>query len=355
MTTRTTRIAKDIQDVIATSNSADPCFCISTSPTPKDGHYWFVIDGDKVKDDSDSSLFRGGVYLGEIIFPETYPLQPPSIHILTPTGRPFPLQRIFTPSSWSPSIALSQVFASAIQTLLIEEGDSIWPRTRSNNKSHDNETTAAAAIRRAAKASISWNLYNHGPTFVQLFPQHSKGYRLIVEVDSKQRRQEIFVVIVAVEVVQVVGWVVASEITEDYIQNKELFDTRQLVQVALVIASLGSISECFLYTVPSLVLLLYAWVTLGVIDELDYDGEWISILDYFLFWGVVIFLCGWPFMHQHLRGKENIIVQTGKVEREQGNEKVDDDDDFVVEQRNKKVDDDDDFVVVDKQDAKKQN
>jgi ubiquitin-conjugating enzyme E2 J2 len=62
----------------------------------------YVIEGSK------GTPFEGGVYHGKLIFPKEYPLKPPSVIMLTPSGRFQPGRRLclsmsdFHPESWNP-------------------------------------------------------------------------------------------------------------------------------------------------------------------------------------------------------------------------------------------------------------
>jgi ubiquitin-conjugating enzyme E2 J2 len=62
----------------------------------------YVIEGSK------GTPFEGGVYHGKLIFPKEYPLKPPAVIMLTPSGRFQPGRRLclsmsdFHPESWNP-------------------------------------------------------------------------------------------------------------------------------------------------------------------------------------------------------------------------------------------------------------
>jgi ubiquitin-conjugating enzyme E2 J2 len=66
----------------------------------------YVIEGSK------GTPFEGGVYHGKLIFPKEYPLKPPSVIMLTPSGRFQPGRRLclsmsdFHPESWNPMYVL---------------------------------------------------------------------------------------------------------------------------------------------------------------------------------------------------------------------------------------------------------
>jgi len=59
--------------------------------------------------------YEGGVYLGKLVFPKEYPLKPPSIHMLTPSGRFQINTKIcmsmsdFHPESWNPMWSVATI------------------------------------------------------------------------------------------------------------------------------------------------------------------------------------------------------------------------------------------------------
>ena len=66
-----------------------PPALVLAAPLEKDIRQWlFVLDGPA------DTPYAGGQYLGTITFPATYPYAPPSIRMLTPSGRFVPNERI---------------------------------------------------------------------------------------------------------------------------------------------------------------------------------------------------------------------------------------------------------------------
>ena len=66
-----------------------PPALVLAAPLEKDIRQWlFVLDGPA------DTPYTGGQYLGTITFPPTYPYAPPSIRVLTPSGRFVPNERI---------------------------------------------------------------------------------------------------------------------------------------------------------------------------------------------------------------------------------------------------------------------
>ena len=62
----------------------------------------YVIEG------SADTPYAGGTYHGKLVFPKDYPLKPPSVIMITPTGRFQPNRRLclsmsdFHPETWNP-------------------------------------------------------------------------------------------------------------------------------------------------------------------------------------------------------------------------------------------------------------
>ena len=64
----------------------------------------YVIEGSK------GTPYEGGVYHGKLIFPKEYPLKPPSVIMLTPSGRFQPNRRLcLSVSTESTVIALTRI------------------------------------------------------------------------------------------------------------------------------------------------------------------------------------------------------------------------------------------------------
>lgn len=127
-------------------------------PSPSNLLEWhYVLEGDK---DSD---YAGGYYHGKIIFPTTYPFKPPSIMMLTPSGRFEPGAKIclsisdFHPESWNPLWGVSMILLG-LQSFFYE--------TASTTGALHN--VSAAEKRRLASQSLEFNARNM--TYRKLFP-----------------------------------------------------------------------------------------------------------------------------------------------------------------------------------------
>ncbi|CBZ56247.1 cDNA clone:001-047-D04, full insert sequence,related [Neospora caninum Liverpool] len=70
------------------------------------------------------SPYHGGVYHGKLVFPTSYPFAPPSIFMLTPSGRFEVNQRLcmsmsdFHPESWNPSWRLETLATGFLSFML---------------------------------------------------------------------------------------------------------------------------------------------------------------------------------------------------------------------------------------------
>jgi ubiquitin-conjugating enzyme E2 J2 len=81
----------------------EPLPHVTAHPSPASLLEWhFVLEGDVDTD------FRGGVYHGKIVFPPTYPFNPPSLSLYTPNGRFSTGVKLclsmtdYHPESWNP-------------------------------------------------------------------------------------------------------------------------------------------------------------------------------------------------------------------------------------------------------------
>ena len=109
--------------------------------------------------------YCGGVYEGKLVFPQEYPLKPPSIYMITPSGRFEVNSRLclsmsdFHPESWNPSWRIESILVGLVSFML----DHNEPRTTGGMH------TSEAKRREFALASFA---FNAGRTeFQQLFPE----------------------------------------------------------------------------------------------------------------------------------------------------------------------------------------
>ena len=100
----------------------DPVYGIMAEPKPTDILEWhFVFKG------SSATPFFGGHYHGKIKFPASYPFAPPSIMMITPSGRFVPNTRIcmsmsdFHPESWSPMWSVQMILNALLSFMNSDE------------------------------------------------------------------------------------------------------------------------------------------------------------------------------------------------------------------------------------------
>lgn len=113
------------------------------------------------------SPFEDGIYWGQISFPPQYPMAPPSIKMMTPSGRFVPNQSIcfsmsaFHPELWQPSWTVRSIcigFLSFMQTDELTTGGMV---------------TSDAEKRELARKSIAFNAKD--PKFCKMFPHLVDG------------------------------------------------------------------------------------------------------------------------------------------------------------------------------------
>lgn len=118
----------------------------------------YVIEG------SEDSPFKGGVYHGKLIFPKDYPLKPPSVMMLTPSGRFQPNRRLclsmsdFHPESWNPMWSVSTIL-TGLYSFMIETAPTLG-----------SVETSTRQKRQFAKQSLDYNMRD--PNFKTLFPEY---------------------------------------------------------------------------------------------------------------------------------------------------------------------------------------
>ena len=123
----------------------------------------YVIEGSK------GTPYEGGVYHGKLVFPKEYPLKPPSVIMLTPSGRFQPGRRLclsmsdFHPESWNPMWSVSTIL-TGLYSFMIESNPTLGSIETSTRKK-----------RQLAAASLKYNVEND-PQSVKLFPHYVERY-----------------------------------------------------------------------------------------------------------------------------------------------------------------------------------
>lgn len=118
----------------------------------------YVIEG------SEKTPYAGGMYHGKLIFPKDYPLKPPSVMMLTPSGRFQPNRRLclsmsdFHPETWNPMWSVSTIL-TGLYSFMIE-----------TNPTLGSIETTQSQKRKFAYQSLDFNCRD--PMFRKLFPQY---------------------------------------------------------------------------------------------------------------------------------------------------------------------------------------
>eukprot|EP00282_Hemiselmis_andersenii_P014830 CAMPEP_0114123294 /NCGR_PEP_ID=MMETSP0043_2-20121206/8144_1 /TAXON_ID=464988 /ORGANISM="Hemiselmis andersenii, Strain CCMP644" /LENGTH=163 /DNA_ID=CAMNT_0001216051 /DNA_START=226 /DNA_END=714 /DNA_ORIENTATION=+ len=97
----------------------DPVPGVHATPLPSNMLEWhYVIEGPA------GTAYSGGYYHGVIKFPQEYPFKPPSIRMITPSGRFEPNQRIclsmsdFHPETWNCMWSVSSILQGVASFML---------------------------------------------------------------------------------------------------------------------------------------------------------------------------------------------------------------------------------------------
>ncbi|ORX93382.1 UBC-like protein [Basidiobolus meristosporus CBS 931.73] len=95
---------------------------ITTKPLEENILEWhYVLTGPP------DTPYQGGQYHGKVIFPSEYPFKPPSIRMITPSGRFKPNARIcmsmseFHPNTWNPAWSVSTILNGLLSFMVGEE------------------------------------------------------------------------------------------------------------------------------------------------------------------------------------------------------------------------------------------
>jgi len=149
----TKRLRKEYQNI-----NRDPPPNIIARPNMANILEWhYVIFGPK------GSVYEGGVYHGKIKFPQEYPHKPPSILMITPSGRFQINTRLclsmsdFHPETWNPMWSVSSILTGLLSFML------------ETKETHGSISTSEADKRKLARYSKTWNAKN--PLFKKHFPE----------------------------------------------------------------------------------------------------------------------------------------------------------------------------------------
>jgi len=134
----------------------------------------YVIEG------SSGTPYQEGVYWGKLLFPREYPLKPPSVIMMTPSGRFQPNRRLclsmsdFHPESWNPMWSVSTIL-TGLYSFMLETNPTLGSIETSDRKK-----------RQLAAASLEFNVGDK--TFCKLFPEYVERHKR--EQLLKQQQQQ---------------------------------------------------------------------------------------------------------------------------------------------------------------------
>lgn len=97
----------------------DPVPYIVAEPLPSNILEWhYVVTG------PESSPYEGGLYHGKLVFPAEFPFKPPSIYMITPSGRFRPNTRLclsisdYHPDTWNPAWSVATILTGLLSFML---------------------------------------------------------------------------------------------------------------------------------------------------------------------------------------------------------------------------------------------
>ncbi|QNP97796.1 YALIA101S12e02300g1_1 [Yarrowia lipolytica] len=139
------RLTKEYQRI-----QDEPVPYILTRPTDANILEWYyVIQGPPDTD------YEGGQYLGKVVFPSQYPYAPPSIRMLTPSGRFLPDTRLclsisdYHPESWNPSWGMGTIMTGLLSFM-----------TGTEHSTGCDTATNSFGRKKLAQESHAWNERN---------------------------------------------------------------------------------------------------------------------------------------------------------------------------------------------------
>jgi len=151
----TRRLTRELQSLQKSPICSPRIHAVPNESNILEWHY--VIEG------SSGTPYGGGYYHGKLIFPKEYPLKPPSVLMLTPSGRFKPNRRLclsmsdFHPESWNPMWSVSTIL-TGLYSFMIERASTLG-----------SIDTSDAVKRKLAAESLEFNVRDS--TFCKLFPE----------------------------------------------------------------------------------------------------------------------------------------------------------------------------------------
>lgn len=130
--------------------------------------------------------YEGGFYHGMLKFPKEYPMKPPSVLMITPSGRFYEKQRIcltisdYHPESWNPVWKVESILFGLMSFMLSEE------------HSVGSMTQSAAERKALAAKSLDWNMKNKADKFAERFDKYfvKMGLREDPNAAAKDNKEE---------------------------------------------------------------------------------------------------------------------------------------------------------------------
>lgn len=152
-TTATARLKQDYLRL-----QRDPVPYVSAAPLPSNILEWhYVVTG------PEKTPYEGGLYHGKLVFPREFPFKPPSIYMVTPSGRFKVNTRLclsisdFHPDTWNPAWSVASILTGLV-SFMTEKTPTLGSLE-----------TSDYTKRQLALQSLEFNLNNK--IFAELFPE----------------------------------------------------------------------------------------------------------------------------------------------------------------------------------------
>jgi len=152
-TSATARLKQDYIRLIK-----DPVPYVAAAPLPANILEWhYVVTG------PENTPYEGGIYHGKLVFPRDFPFKPPSIYMITPSGRFKTNTRLclsisdFHPDTWNPAWTVGSILTGLI-SFMVETTPTLGSLDSSDQ-----------AKKQLAVNSLAFNLKDK--IFCSLFPE----------------------------------------------------------------------------------------------------------------------------------------------------------------------------------------